>query len=375
MMKATSWQTPYVHIECACNKQWGLEDLYYCYQCSKILCVYCINEEIDSFYCRVCMENMPTTEANAFKNRCSRCFQCPVCFTNVQIQLYSLKSLKYYHFSCNSCYWDSRSFELKGSSLNELLINNKEFCNRDSTANEKFKELQDTYKEAQRFKRKTNFRHQSAKQTWTFDDLEKSKRFKEPIEPIKRAKAQQISLTDLLSENLVYSEITSIQQRLLNISQQPRELGKSLLQPLQLLTKRSKRCKTCKKYVLKPETNPTSTNFFKMENLFVNMFPRILIRKVLSDSVLLVFSNPSQSLGFLRFEGEGVPTEEIFINAYDPVIDLITSDGGPDEYDRDKNMVAIPIARFSETVEFLLNWRFMRGSDTKIIYAKIFIRL
>ena len=375
MMRATSWQTPYVHIECSCGKQWGIEDLYYCYQCSKILCVYCINEEIDSFYCRVCMENMPNTEANAFKNRCSRCFQCPVCFTNVQIQLYSQKSTKFYHFACNSCYWDSRSFELKGGSLNELLVNNKEFCARDSTANEKFKELQETYREAQRFKRKTNLRHHSTKQNWTLDDLERSQKLKDPSEVAKKPKIQEISLNDLLSENLVFSEITSIQQRLLNISLQPGEIGKSLLQPLQLLTKRSKRCKTCKKYVLKPETNPTSANFFKMENLFVNMFPRILIRKVLEDSLLLVFSNPSQSLGFLKFEGFGVPSEEIFINAYDPVIDLITSDGGPDEFDREKNTVVVPLGKQSDLVEFNLNWRFMRGSDTKVIFAKVFIKL
>lgn len=321
------------------------------------------------------MENMPNTEANAFKNRCSRCFQCPVCFTNVQIQLYSQKSTKFYHFACNSCYWDSRSFELKGGSLNELLVNNKEFCARDSTANEKFKELQETYREAQRFKRKTNLRHHSTKQNWTLDDLERSQKLKDPSEVAKKPKIQEISLNDLLSENLVFSEITSIQQRLLNISLQPGEIGKSLLQPLQLLTKRSKRCKTCKKYVLKPETNPTSANFFKMENLFVNMFPRILIRKVLEDSLLLVFSNPSQSLGFLKFEGFGVPSEEIFINAYDPVIDLITSDGGPDEFDREKNTVVVPLGKQSDLVEFNLNWRFMRGSDTKVIFAKVFIKL
>ena len=104
MMRATTWESPYIHLECGCGKEWGLEDLYYCYACSRILCTYCVNEEIDSFYCRNCMENMPTTEANAFKNRCSRCFQCPICFTTLQVQLYTHKCTKFYHFGCVSCY-------------------------------------------------------------------------------------------------------------------------------------------------------------------------------------------------------------------------------------------------------------------------------
>lgn len=375
MMRATSWKVPYIHVKCSCDKAWGIEDLYYCYTCSKILCVYCISEEIDSFFCRACMENMPPTEANAFKNRCSRCFQCPVCFHNLQITYFNLKTNKFYHFVCNSCFWDSRAFELKGSSYNELLVNNKEKYSMDAIFNEKYRNLQDTYKEAQRIKKRTTFRHLSSKETWTIEDLEKSQKAKEAIHHLSTPKADSISLNDLLSENFNYSDISSIQQRFLNISTQPRELSKCFSQPIQLLTKRSKRCKTCKKYVLKPETNPQSANPFKMENLFVNLFPRILIRKIADDFVMLVFFNPGQSLGHMSFEGFGAPTEEIFINSYDPVMDCITSDGGADEYDREKNSVAIPFRRKSNQIDFILNWKFLRGVESKIISANVLITL
>jgi hypothetical protein len=70
-----------------------------------------------------------------------------------------------------------------------------------------------------------------------------------------------------------------------------------------------------------------------------------------------------------------VPSEEIFINAYDPVMDMVTSDGGADEYIRDKNSVAVPVLRTSNEVEFTLIWKFMRGVETKIISAKVFIKL
>lgn len=375
-MRATTWEIPFVHLECGCEKEWGLEDLYYCYQCSRILCPFCVNEEIDSFYCRNCLENMPATEANAFKNRCSRCFQCPVCSTTLQIHLYNYKGQKFYHFGCQSCYWDSMNLDLKGNSLNELFVSNHEYFSKDSNLQERFKTLLETYKEAYRQRRKTQLRHPSVKEAWTLEDLEKSMRPKEALRGNLRPKAKSPSLYDLLSENLVYCEISSISQRLLNLSTQPRELAKCVLQPMQLLTKRSKRCKACKKYVVKPETNPNSSSFFKMENLLVNIFPRILIREIRPNEVILVLVNPASNVSHVKLEGFNVPEIEFYLNSYDPVMDMITSEGGVnDGFERDKNQVVVTVGRKSNSVNLELSWRFTRGIESKNIFAKVHIKL
>ena len=376
MMRATTWKPPYVHLECGCEKEWGLEDLYYCYQCSRILCPYCVNEEIDSFYCRNCMENMPATEANAFKNRCSRCFQCPVCFITLQIHLYNYKGQKFYHFGCQGCYWDSMNLDLKGNSLNELFVSNQESFGKDNSINEKFKSLLEVYKEAYRNRRKTLLRHPNVKETWTLEDLENSSKAKGASIATSRQKSQSPSLNDLLSENLVYCEISSIPQRLLNLSTQSRELSKCVLQPMQLLTKRSKRCKVCKKYVVKPETNPNSTSFFKMENLLVNIFPRIMIREIRQNEIIIVMINPVASVSFAKIEGANDEEVEVHLNSYDPVMDMVTNEGGVvDGFERDKNQVLVPIRRDDEDICFQLSWRFMRGVETKNIFAKIHIKL
>lgn len=375
MIRATTWDTPYVHLECACGKEWGIEDLYYCYQCSKVVCPYCVNEEIDSFYCRTCMENMPATEANAFKSKCSRCFQCPICFSTLQLQHYNYRGQKFYHFGCYSCFWDSMNFDLKGNSLNELFVSNKEMYSKDTVLNDKFKILQETYKEAYRIRRRTTMRHPTVKESWTLEDLEKSQRTKEISQQMTKSKNESLSLDQLLDENLVYCEISSIPQRLLNISTQPREISKCLLQPVQLLTKRCKRCKTCNKYVLKPETNPTSSNFFKMENLLVNIFPKIMIREIRTSELILVLINPTPNLAYVKFEGIRTPNDEVHLNAYDNVMDICTHEGGNDGYERDKNSLVISVGRDGVDLRLKVNWRFMRGTDMKNIVGNLHIKL
>ena len=110
------------------------------------------------------MENMPATEANAFKNRCSRCFQCPVCFTTLQIHLFNYKNQKFYHFGCQSCYWDSINIDLRENSLNELFLSNQERFGKDNTMQDKFKSLLEVYKESSKNKKKNPIRHPSLKQ-------------------------------------------------------------------------------------------------------------------------------------------------------------------------------------------------------------------
>ena len=51
----------------------------YC-RCNKGLCRFCLHEEMESFYCRSCLDVFSQNEAATFKNKCSRFFTCPNCF-------------------------------------------------------------------------------------------------------------------------------------------------------------------------------------------------------------------------------------------------------------------------------------------------------
>ena len=143
---------------------------------------------------------------------------------------------------------------------------------------------------------------------------------------------------------------------------------------MQLLTKRSKRCKVCKKYVVKPETNPNSSSFFKMENLLINIFPRIMIREIKPTELILILVNPNSSVSYARIEGYSTPEAEIYLNSYDPVMDMVTNEGGVnDGFERDKNQVIVTIGKNSDNILLQLFWRFMRGHESKNIVAKVHI--
>jgi len=378
MWRATSWEGVYTHYLCGCGKEWGIEDMYFCFQCTKPLCVYCVTEEIDSFYCRNCMENMPTTEAMAFKNRCSRCFQCPVCFTTLQILLNNSSGQKQYHFGCQHCYWDSLTLGLSGTSLNELLMSNQTHFTKDNPLQQAVQKLQETYKVNLRNRKKVMYRH-VAREIWTLEDLQKSLSSKETIEPTLHEPKQSETLDFLLSENFEYFEKTDIDQRLTNLSTQPQEVNEATAQPLPLLTKRSKRCKHCRKYVVKPETLPNYSNPFKMENLLVYFFPKILVREIGEDFVALVFVNPTSSVSYMKILNMGLAEGEVHLNAYDPIMDLVTAEGSSENeavvQSREKNKVVINLPRESKDLFFDMVWKFSRGTEIKEVNTRVHIHL
>lgn len=106
---------------CQCEKQLSLPELYYCHSCQKNTCKWCVIEEIDSYYCPNCLENMASAEAilnhnrynilsedsisNANLFRCKKCFECPVCFNALA---YSQNGDTYF-LNCGLCHWNSIS--------------------------------------------------------------------------------------------------------------------------------------------------------------------------------------------------------------------------------------------------------------------------
>lgn len=83
--------------------------LYFCDGCSRIVSRRDLAEDIDSYYCSHCLENMPSSEAMAYGMRCSKCWECPVCSTTAAMCVASrAASEQCYHFACNYCRWTSR---------------------------------------------------------------------------------------------------------------------------------------------------------------------------------------------------------------------------------------------------------------------------
>lgn len=101
--------------------------MYLCIKCAKGLCRFCLEEEIDYFYCKLCHDVQQTGEAQGQKYRCQRLLQCPVCVSVLSLTMTQPKKddpakTKYYHYNCQHCQWNTLRIDFKGENLNNLLI-------------------------------------------------------------------------------------------------------------------------------------------------------------------------------------------------------------------------------------------------------------
>ena len=70
MYRLTEYRAPYVHYMCECGRQFIEEEMYICIKCMKGLCRFCLEEEIEYFYCKFCNDVLAVTEAQSQKYKC-----------------------------------------------------------------------------------------------------------------------------------------------------------------------------------------------------------------------------------------------------------------------------------------------------------------
>ena len=91
------------------------------YRCKQHRCKYCVKIDIESLYCKSCLEVVPPTEALSYNNHCTRCFECPCCYSILSIMLSSSNGKKQYYFSCQFCFWNSIEIGMVGLNSETLL--------------------------------------------------------------------------------------------------------------------------------------------------------------------------------------------------------------------------------------------------------------
>ncbi|ETV97063.1 hypothetical protein H310_09887 [Aphanomyces invadans] len=108
-----------IEYSCGCGRQYPLAELYWSDTCKKIVCPWptCSLQEIDSYFCRFQMDNLPSKEAATYKNRSARTFACPDCKSTLQ----TIKHDKYMFF-CAHCRWDSDSIQLTDEDPDTLMM-------------------------------------------------------------------------------------------------------------------------------------------------------------------------------------------------------------------------------------------------------------
>ena len=99
--------------------------LYFCQECQAIRCPRCIQEEIVSAFCPMCLFEVPLTSIKAdgnrylysqalFDNRCVRnCFQCPICFSGLSVFPNEETQAAPYTLNCMYCQWSSSEISIE----------------------------------------------------------------------------------------------------------------------------------------------------------------------------------------------------------------------------------------------------------------------
>ncbi len=63
MWRLTEFRAPYVHYKCKCNRQFIYEEMYICLKCGQAKCRFCLEEEVEYFYCKFCQDVLAPMEA------------------------------------------------------------------------------------------------------------------------------------------------------------------------------------------------------------------------------------------------------------------------------------------------------------------------
>eukprot|EP01017_Pseudomicrothorax_dubius_P013615 TRINITY_DN1606_c0_g2_i1.p1 TRINITY_DN1606_c0_g2~~TRINITY_DN1606_c0_g2_i1.p1 ORF type:complete len:166 (+),score=9.52 TRINITY_DN1606_c0_g2_i1:59-556(+) len=134
---------PNILAVCNCGRQFIPEEMYVCFTCSIALCRYCCNLEIAAFSCMNCLEAITPSDAITFKNRCSKCMECPTCKNILTITMCVDPQIPQFlnklYFLCQFCFWDSKICGLAHEKIEDLLSSankiheNRPMPNRDVT--------------------------------------------------------------------------------------------------------------------------------------------------------------------------------------------------------------------------------------------------
>lgn len=322
------YQPDYVRYVCHCGSLKPISKIYFCRHCLKIRCGYCVCQEVDLSYCPNCMENLPSTEVRLKKNRCSNCFNCPICFQMLSTRAghaplratkeedsKNVKAVpkKVYYLSCPFCRWSSRDAGIPDQSMatgkwpeqenphtgriNALIDYHKKLTSKEKQQRERKKfQPNRSFMQFERYGLTCTMLRkrigQSIKQepflSW----------FDYPTPSIATEEVEELP-PEIFTEPLDITKISTLEQRLQQPDVQAENVNGLRPQRRKFLIKRSQRCRVCEHNLSKPDICPQSTKF-KIQLAAFYHIPEVKIVTCeplylgKSSELFLKFCNPTQ---------------------------------------------------------------------------------
>ncbi|XP_017765822.1 PREDICTED: dynactin subunit 4 [Eufriesea mexicana] len=322
-------QPDYVRYVCNCGSLKPISKIYFCRYCLKIRCGYCVCQEIDSYYCPNCMENLPLSEIRIRKNKCSNCFKCPCCFQTLSTRAghVPLRVLptdgedskdikttpkKVYYLACSLCRWTSRDAGIPDQSgatgcwpkqenphisrINALIEYHRVLG---------FIEKHQCEKEFQskRHYMKIIMSNTTSTMVRKHIGLPPTTTIEQPTDEVPPAVASaevEELPVDIFTEPVEITKITTLEQRLQHPEVQAENVNELRPQRRQFLVRRSQRCRACEHNLCKPDFCSHFAKF-KIQLAAFYHVPEVRIvsyepklRPGKSSELYLKFCNPTQ---------------------------------------------------------------------------------
>ncbi|RIA96432.1 dynactin p62 family-domain-containing protein [Glomus cerebriforme] len=341
---------PYVHYHCGCpdvNKSsvsletengetfninspriqfstFSISKLYFCDDCHQIRCPRCVQEEIVCYYCPNCLFEVPTASVKSERNRCARnCFQCPICQNTLSVlpssepqpppspispttvPTVSATGAPYY-LSCGVCRWDSQEIGMTFEKATGLALQLQKTEDERPDVKE-FDHLKDHFEKHIRLNTPSTalpssllsipgMSSFSSRYGGTVANSQQKSDDVVPYEAVAKVETESGLVDDLVQLKDV-NQITTLSQRMNQLSDQPYKVERLQPQRIHLRTKRVKRCRSCRHILIKPEQKAQATRF-KIKLVALNSIPKITIaslpKLILNQrtQIVLKFSNP-----------------------------------------------------------------------------------
>ncbi|KAK2156680.1 hypothetical protein LSH36_207g01010 [Paralvinella palmiformis] len=383
-----------------------LSKLYFCRHCLKLRSRDCVSQEVDSYYCSNCLENMPSPDAKLKKNRCANCFDCPSCGHSLSTRATSVafqdpdnpgKSTpkKVYYLACGFCRWTSRDVGLK-----DQLIASGGWQEQENPNEKRISELLDYYKhlaqkdqterEKKKYSRRRSYLHLSEKFGLTSHAIKKRSALmgiggisikdddlSVDIEPSLAIDKVEELPDDVFTKPIVLTDVTTIRQRHANPDFQPTHISQLYPRHKTMLIKRSQRCKECEHNLSKPEFNPSSIKFriqlvalHHVPEFRIMSLPNLQINKEVQ--LILTLFNPLDTLTHvallpsptdeLKWDTAKVvlPTCELVLSPRD---DTAEFDDTVDQQQNFKDDPSVVVSRKSNKIGFIVKVTPMIADD------------
>lgn len=317
-----------VQYKCDCDEFCNLNLLYFCQTCQKFNCVYCVNNQIDQYFCRNCMETMVWTDIRKLSYLCKNCYSCPRCLhilntvsLNDNFHKNDSGITDLYSLICLHCRWSTREAGLNDSSLvADFLPLTSSFVKYNRSLIEFYKikseaELSNFMLINTVYSSNRNFLDRMAKnrststliQRNTFADRSKVSMLPKMVDTPQQNSTNftQVSVDfpngipdSFYSQPFSPSDTLSLEQRVLQTLNQFE--FSILLKPqrLKISSKRFKRCRYCQHILCRPDLNVSAIRF-KILHFAILLVPvvRVLSFPVkFSDSIFrlpIMVTNPA----------------------------------------------------------------------------------